>query len=155
MPAAYVGQLDMNELFPNLQYYLTTTVSFCESNRQNIQAACSIGAGTQTFANSSLLLSACASFLTDGKLSSLAQASTQIVVACSILSVQMSLLCSSQEFLNCDGGSLPSLCRCPQKWSLLSRFWMSPCLLAWLFCLIFVSMSAFEVRVSIAAWIVS
>ena len=98
-----MGQLNLGTLFPDLQYYLTSTVSFCEANRVNIERACSIGAGSNTLANSSVLLGACTSFLTNGALTSASQASNQVVLACSVLAVQMSLLCSSQTGTDCKG----------------------------------------------------
>ena len=93
----------MDELFPNLQYYLTTTVNFCQANQANIQRACSVGGGALTYANSSVLLNACTSFSTSGALQSITRAPQQVVVACSVLAVQMSLLCSSQDRLDCLG----------------------------------------------------
>ncbi|KAK9809351.1 hypothetical protein WJX73_008131 [Symbiochloris irregularis] len=101
--AAYVGLLNMDELFPNLQYYLTTTIDYCQANQANIARSCSVGtSSSQSYANSSLLLNACTSFATSGSLQSITQAPRQVVVACSVLAVQMSLLCSGQDRLNCN-----------------------------------------------------
>lgn len=98
----YSAPLDLNQLFPSLSYTQGATLGFCKSNQITLRRACSAGIRNGlSFANSSVLLNACTQFLTNGALTSVSQAATQVALACAVVAVEVGLLCTS-TVSSCD-----------------------------------------------------
>lgn len=90
----YTGALDFETLFPGIAFSTTSSLQFCDANQANIASACNPGGDTgATFANQSVLLNACSSFLSSGAITQVAQAPQQIVQACSIIAIELALIC--------------------------------------------------------------
>lgn len=90
----YSGALDFGDIFPDIAFSTSSSLQFCAANQKNIEIACAPRADKQaTYANQSVLLNACASYLTSGAIKDQSQAPQQISQACAVIALEMALIC--------------------------------------------------------------
>ncbi|KAK9801899.1 hypothetical protein WJX73_010570 [Symbiochloris irregularis] len=98
----YSSVLNMGNMFPNLGYTNQATLNYCTANQANLRQACTAGMQNgHNFSESGVLLNSCTKFLTDGALANVSSAARQVAVACAVMAVEMSLICTSST-TDCD-----------------------------------------------------